>query len=73
MCVHSKPSCQLSALRTAVPVFEKAAEAEGDELECGLNHEGGAEEVITVLQSSFERLRREKESEDRKREREKGI
>lgn len=42
--------------RAAVPVFEKAPEAKGNELERGLNHEGGAEEVITVLQSRFQRL-----------------
>lgn len=45
-----------------LPVFEEASEAKGHQLEHRLNHEGGAEEVIAVLQGYLERLEGEKKN-----------
>lgn len=46
-------------LFTVVPVLEEASEAKGDQFERGLNHEGGGEEVVAVLQGRLQRLRGE--------------
>ena len=40
-----------------VPVLEEAPEAKGDELQRGLDHKRGGEEVVAVLQCSLQRLR----------------
>ena len=42
-----------------LPVLEEASEAEGHQLQSGLDHEGGGEEVVAVLQRGLQRLRRE--------------
>lgn len=40
-----------------VPVLEEAPEAEGHQLQRGLDHEGGGEEVVAVLQSRLQGLK----------------
>lgn len=47
-----------------VPVLEEASKAERHQLQRGLNHKGGGEEVVAVLQCSLQRLRR-RETQDR--------
>ena len=41
-----------------VPVLEEASKAECYQLQRGLDHKGGGEEVVAVLQCSLQRLRR---------------
>lgn len=40
-----------------VPVLEEAPEAEGHELQRGLDDEGGGEDVVAVLERRLQRLR----------------
>lgn len=40
-----------------VPVLEEAPKAECHQLQRGLDHKGGGEEVVAVLQCSLQRLR----------------
>lgn len=42
-----------------VPVLEEAPEAEGHELQGGLDHKGGGEDVVAVLERRLQRLRQE--------------
>lgn len=50
----------------ALPVLEEPTETEGSEFQHGLQHKGGGEEVITVLEGRLQRLG-EKEKEEFRR------
>lgn len=54
-----QPQCRDTAQTHSVPVFEEAAETEGDEFEDGFQHEGGGEEIVAVLEAEIQGLERE--------------
>lgn len=46
----------------AVPVFEEASEAEGNQFEYRFQHKSGGEEIVAVFQGEVQRLKRESET-----------
>lgn len=58
---RSSGSAAVCYFRRCSPVFKEASEAERDELQHGLHHKRGAEEVVAVFQRRLQRLRETRE------------